>query len=273
MNDSTRTAQEQKRRSDMSARRIGTLLALGALLSLPLAVDALATHERPKATAPDYDALVTAYEPCPSPGSPINRSHAVLGLPACNPPLQDSDYLTTGTPDANGAPAQSVGYYKKKVVMGDPGAPPDDADIALRLELTDVRCRPALASATPSVCANPNAADGEDYSGELNARLDITKISDHANAPSSVPGTTVAFTQAVTVPCFETGPVVDDPSIGSTCSLDTSLDALVAGAVVEGKRAIWEFGAAEVLDGGSDGDVGTSGDGEDVFMVDGVFVP
>jgi hypothetical protein len=249
------------------------VLALGALLSLSLVTVALATHERPLSASPDQDALATAYEGCPSPGSPINRSHAIFGLPSCNPPIQDSDYLTMGTPDSNGAPAKSSGQLRKQVIPGSDVTPGDQADISLRLSLTDVRCRPALASATPAVCSNPNTVAGEDYSGELNARLDINRITDHANGGTATPATTESTTQKVPVPCFTTGPVVDDPTVGSTCSLDTTLDALAPGAVIEGARAIWEFGPTVVLDGGSDGDVDTAGDGEDVFVLDGVFVP
>ena len=61
-------------------------------------------------------------------------------------------------------------------------------------------------------------------------------------------------------------------SIGSTCAVDTSLDAIVPGAIREGGRAIWELGAIEVYDGGSDGDPVTAGD-DTLFARQGVFVP
>lgn len=256
----------------MSARRMGIVLALGALLSMAVVAVAIATHERPAGATPDRDALVPAFEACPSgpPGGPINASHEILGLPSCVPPAQDSDYLTVGTFDANGALPKSQGYFKKTAIMGTPG-PPEDADIGLEFSLTDVRCRPALATATPAVCADANTDDGADYSGELNARLEVARITDHANGGSGTPASTVFFSQQVTVPC---APTVGNTTKGSLCSLSTTLDAIAgAGAVLEGERQNWEFFPARVFDGGSDGDVDTTGDGEDVFVADGIFVP
>ena len=41
-----------------------------------------------------------------------------------------------------------------------------------------------------------------------------------------------------------------DTTVGSTCDATTSLEAVVPGAVSEGKRAIWELGQARVDDAG-----------------------
>src|SRR5205823_221541 len=59
-------------------------------------------YPRPKGGTPAFFSLVVAFEPCGSP----NRTHATpLSQGSCNPPQQASDYLTVGTPDANGAVA------------------------------------------------------------------------------------------------------------------------------------------------------------------------
>ena len=50
--------------------------------------------------------------------------------------------------------------------------------------------------------------------------------------------------------------------VGSTCQLDTTVEALVPGAVVEKRRAIWELGAIRVHDGAGN-----------LFMTQGLFVP
>jgi hypothetical protein len=71
----------------------------------------------------------------------------------------------------------------------------------------------------------------------------------------------------VTVPCAATA----DPARGSTCALATTVDAVTPGAAQEGKRAVWELGQVQVLDGGPDGDVSTSDNS--LFAVQGVFVP
>jgi hypothetical protein len=47
------------------------------------------------------------------------------------------------------------------------------------------------------------------------------------------------------VPCTTTA----DTTVGSTCGTTTSLNTLIPGAVVAGKRAIWELRKMEVRDG------------------------
>jgi hypothetical protein len=43
------------------------------------------------------------------------------------------------------------------------------------------------------------------------------------------------------------------------------------GAVLDGRRAVWQVGQVEVLDGGSDGEASTTPNTR--FLVQGVFVP
>jgi hypothetical protein len=74
-------------------------------------------------------------------------------------------------------------------------------------------------------------------------------------------------TVPVTVPCAATA----DPAKGGVCGISTTVDAVVPGAVPEGKRSIWEMGQVQVLDGGPDGDVSTADNS--LFAVQGVFVP
>ena len=72
----------------------------------------------------------------------------------------------------------------------------------------------------------------------------------------------------MTVPCTATG----DTTVGSTCSLTTTADAVVgAGAVKESRRSIWQLGQVQVNDGGADGVVSTTPN--TLFAVQGVFVP
>ena len=131
--------------------------------------------------------------------------------------------------------------------------PADEADIRLRLSITDVRNRPALS----------------DYSGELQGRLPI-RITDLDNAPpagGSSAATTQDATFAWTVPCATTA----STSIGSDCSATTTAEAVTPGAIKEGERAIWQLGQIDVTDGGPDGVVSTNDN--TVFARQGVFVP
>ena len=61
---------------------------------------------------------------------------------------------------------------------------------------------------------------------------------------------------------------------GRIVSGDRELGRLLSDrkASAEGKRALWQLGAIEVLDGGSDGDADTPG-GNTVFLRQGFFVP
>jgi hypothetical protein len=69
------------------------------------------------------------------------------------------------------------------------------------------------------------------------------------------------------VPCTATVSM----SIGSTCTLSTTLDALSPSTVLDGKRAVWQVSQVELLDGGSDGEASTTPNSR--FLVQGIFVP
>jgi hypothetical protein len=70
------------------------------------------------------------------------------------------------------------------------------------------------------------------------------------------------------VPCTATGGTAN---IGSTCSLNTSADAIQPGIVREIKRSVWELDDILVLDGGADDDAETADN--TVFLRQGIFVP
>ena len=207
-------------------------------------------YPRPKGATPLLASLVPAYQPCTAP----NRTHGPpLAFGSCNPPAENSAQLTVGTPDANGQAAGSTGFVRLAVLAGDPGTPGDQADVRLRLQITDVRRRSDLA----------------DYTGELRASVP-TRITDQDNPPSAggaPDGTVTDSTTAFTVPCSATS----DPLIGAACSVTTTVDAITPGAVKEGMRANWQFGQIEVLDGGPDGDAETTPN--TLFAKQGVFVP
>jgi len=68
------------------------------------------------------------------------------------------------------------------------------------------------------------------------------------------------------MPCAATA----DTTVGSTCSVTTSADALGM-PVVEGKRTIWRVDDLLVFDGGSDGNPATGPN--TVFAEPGNFIP
>ena len=205
-------------------------------------------YERPISASPVQTPLVPAYLPCTSP----NRMHGPpLEQPSCSPPSQTSANVTVGTNDANGNPANSVGRFRYAVRVGNPATPEDDADVALEFKLSDVRDKSTLL----------------DYTGELQPRATV-RMTDRRNGPAAnETGTVEDLVLPATVPCA----VTPDATIGATCNLTTTLDALTAGLVRESARTMWAVGPIEVYDGGTDGDVDTVPN--QAFARQGIFVP
>jgi hypothetical protein len=209
-----------------------------------------AAYPRPKYTGPLNFALVPAYHPCTSP----NRTHGPpLAFGSCAPPLKSSANLTTGTPDRNGAPANMAGVLRLTALPGNPATTVDEGDIAVTFNLTDVRC-------TAPGCSQTNEIGPNDYLGELRPHLSL-RITDRYNLPAPggrLSGTTTQIPFVWRVGCAQTA----DTTTGSTCTSNTTVDALVGGTVIEGRRANMELGQVEVRD-----------DWDEVFLRQGVFVP
>jgi hypothetical protein len=173
-----------------------------------------------------------------------------LAFPSCSSPDQASPNLTVGTPDANGRTANSIGFVRLVTIPGTPSTPEDEADVNVEVSISDVRETAGLG----------------DYTGELN-QVTTLRITDRANGSGNESGTVQDSPLAVTVPCTAT----PDTTRGSNCSVSTSMDALMPGAVPEGKRSIWALGQVQLFDGGTDGVASTAGNS--LFAVQGVFAP
>ena len=203
-------------------------------------------YARPKGATPLQLSLVPAYQACTS----ANRTHGPpLGFPSCNPPAQASGNLTVGTPDANGVAAASVGSVRFAVLAGEPTTMADEADVRVSFDLSDVRHRTGLA----------------DYTGELQS-IATVRITDKRNGTGTDAGTVQDLPFAVTVPCSATA-----GAAGANCAVVTSFDAVLPGAIAEGRRSVWEFDRVLVNDGGADGMVATAPN--DLFATQGIFVP
>jgi hypothetical protein len=160
--------------------------------------------------------------------------------------------------------ANSVGFvlFKAKSTV------PEDGTIDV--SLTDVRCQK-----TSGGCANGPLSD---YSGNLLFETNF-RITDKNNGPfgvgPSANGTVEDLPVSFTVPCFQT----PSTTVGATCSVSTSLDAVLGGAtaVDDSKRAIWEmigFSDGRIMklwDGGPDGVAQTTGN--TLFAAGGLFFP
>jgi len=244
-------------------KKLTWLALVAGTLGLTIAVQvATASHPRPKAASPVRVSLVPAYEQCTAP----NRTHGPpLAFPSCNPPVQASDHVTVGTPDANGAPPNFAGFLKISALVGAPG-PPEDSDVLFAASITDVRCK-----AGTSACGSANAAGGPDYTGELQADATI-RITDHWNATSpgggGDPATVVDIPMPINLTCVSTA----DSSVGATCNIsgNTCLGCLEP-VIRDGMRTVVEIGQVRVYDGGADGVVATSPNA--TFLRQGIFIP
>ena len=237
-------------------------LALAALGALAVAQAADGSHPRPKGATPMRFALVPAYDQCAAP----NRTHGPsLAFPSCNPPAPASDFLTVGTPDADGAPANSAGFMRVDVLAGAPG-PPSDTDVLIKLQVGDVRCK-----AGTSTCGNANASGGPDYTGELRGNATI-RITDDFNAATAGGGTDPATLIDIPVPVNAVCSNTADTSIGASCAISSSTQPLIPDPCgCEGKRMVVEFTQVRVDDGGADGMVATGGNTR--FLSQGLFIP
>ena len=206
------------------------------------------TYVRPAGAAPFEARLVIAYRQCQD--SNQNRSHG--------PPLALRVLRATGAdigvPDRRDRglerrPNGGAGQDQVRRVAGNPATPADEADVVATVSISDVRVAGSLA----------------DYAGELGVQFPL-RIVDRANTGPG-PGVVVDTTFGFAVPCAPT----TDTTIGSACAVSTTFDAVVPGAIAEARRAIWQLGQLQVMDGGLDGDVDTAVN--TLFMTQGVFVP
>jgi TolB protein len=206
------------------------------------------SYPRPRGATPLHLSLVPAYQECASP----NDTHgAPLSNGSCAPPQLTSTELTVGTPDSNDKRTTMEAYIQLTTIVGNSTKP---ADVQITTALQDVFQK-----------------DLSDYTGQLRAELPV-RITDKNNTPSpGGPGaaTTEPFLFGYDIPCTATPA---DATVGSDCTLATTVNTLYPGAIIAGKRAIWQMGRGRIDDSGPDGNPDTTADNT-VFAAQGVFVP
>ncbi len=226
-------------------------------------------YPRPKGASPLRLSLVPAFQTCALPDR-VHSPPLIFG--SCsdsNTPYSrtQSQVLTLGTPDHNGLPVNSASYVKLVALVGTPGGP-SDADLSAIIHINDVRCGPGGGAACPGGAT-------EDFAGRLVLRTTV-RLTDRMNGGATGDAATVQnFPLDLPVQCNAT-PTAE----GGSCDTTTTVNSLLPGAIVEGKRAILEIGQMRVYDPGANGtgfDTGcppTCGDGDEtVFMRQGLFVP
>jgi hypothetical protein len=225
-------------------------------------------YARPQSAPVQTMSLVPAFEECTT--SIDNASpNSIPGQRSCVSPRTTSSYLTIGSPEANGVPANANGTVKLRVFCngGAPNegppcstTPGDQLDAQVTVNQTDVRCQGNTGSCPSGALS--------DYVGNLLLELSF-RPTDRTSGGIGA-GTITDQTVRIPVLCTATG----TGNVGSTCSVTTSLDAAVGAttAITEAKRSIWELRSTRVYDGGADGTAATLGDNT-VFLASGLFFP
>ena len=207
-------------------------------------------YARPRGATPMVIPLVPSYLPCDAPNS---QHGGPLAFDSCAPPQPQGSPLTTGTPEANGQGAHFIGSVTLRTIVGDSSTPQNDADVAIAVSVSDVRCTAA---------GNHCAGALSDYTGELGLLLS-PRITDRSNSIFGENGTVSDFSRFwAHVPCAGT----PDPSVGSTCQMQTTVNAGLPGAIVEGKRAIWELDRVELWDGDDTGVFASQGSSSPILI-------
>jgi dipeptidyl aminopeptidase/acylaminoacyl peptidase len=152
---------------------------------------------------------------------------------------------------------KSSGGVQLFVIPGDPTTPADEADYGYFVNLTDVRTGSAVgADYTP----NPSGPDVT-----LTAKWRITDTRNGTSGTDSA--TALDFDFAVPIDLSPS----DDTNAGSECYVASSLEAIVPGAIAEGKNTVIDVFRVLLRDSGTDGIRGNADDRQ--FAQQGSYIP
>lgn len=205
-------------------------------------------YPAPLTASPISDPLVPVYRQCGTGGNPATREHAAaLAVGSCNPVVSGIAHVGQ----------QMTGVAILTVTYGNFSTPQNEADITYSMTASDIRA---------------TSASGPDYDPDVGGPdltvVDRVRLTDLANGSSGTEsGTSVDFEMKFPAGCVATA----DPSIGSSCNANTSENALMPGAIIEGRSTNVQAFRVRVTDSGPNG---VRGDFDDkLFLQGGVFVP
>jgi Tol biopolymer transport system component len=214
------------------------------------------SYQHPKSTpaisvglVPSFRQTISATQ-CTARGGTPGQHAAPNAVTSCDPPTP-----VPGTSASFGS--DSVASATLTPVAGDPTTLVDEADYAVSVSLTDIEY----------------IVDGSDYFPNLKLLVRL-RITDKGNcsppgcgAPFYRPGTSSDINLAVPFGCATNA----DPAIGSTCSINTTADAVTPGFIVESRQTVIDAFRVRVNDAGVNGLPGDSDDKE--FAQQGSFIP
>jgi hypothetical protein len=193
-------------------------------------------------------ALVPSFKQCGTGGNSVTGAHKA--------PLSVGSCAQATTSSSAHVGLLSTGVAMLAPVPDDPGTGPNEADLAMGALITDVRA---------------TSASGTDYNPVAGADLTLVtrfRMTDSHNGGSGTDRATLTdFDFGVPLDCATTA----DTAIGSTCSGDTTVDAISPGAIVVGKQTNVQMFRVRINDPGPNNVLGDSDD--KLFEQEGFFAP
>jgi hypothetical protein len=207
-----------------------------------------AAYSHPQSASQLNVSLVPAFRQCGTGGNPSNAKHAPpLATNSCNPPRPGSVLAAVG--------GSSQSSAQVTVVPGDSDPTNgNQANVPITAILTDIQ-------STAGGDYNPNPS-GADLTAVTRLRF-----TDKANGYGGLSATATEYDFRIPIDCSSTS----NPSVGSTCSANTTANAVVPGLIQEQRQTVAQAFRVRVDDSGANG---VRGDNDDrIFMTQGVFFP
>jgi hypothetical protein len=183
---------------------------------------------------------------CQARGGTSSGHGPPLAFSSCNPPG-----FVPGTIAHMGSdPSYGGGHVQLAVRLGD-AAPGDLADVLISSYVGDVR-----------------TSAGSDYTGGVTLVMKL-RFTDTYNGPSLADPATVSDLEIHAGGTCTVLGALSPP--GSSCNINTTVDALAAGTIREGKNTVVQSFRVRMNDSGPDG---ASGNADDrTFAVQGIYIP
>lgn len=207
------------------------------------------SYQEPQSAPSLRVALVPVFRQCGTPSSPPTGSHpAPFSVGSCAPGTTPGAVAHVGS--------TGTGSAQLTAIPGNFLTAANEADFSIQVSATDIR---SGSTAGPDYVPSVGGPDVT-----YNARLRVTDSNN--GTLSTDPGTTTDFDFPVPVNCATTA-----GAEGSTCSVNTTANAVSPGAVKEGKEMVVQVFRSRLSDAGADGVLGNSDD--KLFEQQGLFAP